>query len=385
MAIKRMKRGYRISWYDAQGRERKRTYKGINRDQAEQKEREILHKRDYGEETLNPRKACTFQESADAWIEQHRPEWKTSTLSQYQNILSMHLLPLFGSQRVSHITATVALDLRTKLHDKELSARRINQILLVLKMIQKAARYPVIGVKKLREEKADIDPLAPHEIDLFLSACLPWWRPFFTVSFWSGARPGELAALKWGDIDWRANKFRIRARRYRGEESTPKTRSSTRDVDMFPSTIEALKAQRSQQAAAQLRQGQAKPESGKDYVFTGPEGGFVNLNYLREKIWAPAFEKAKLRRRTFYQTRHTFASNALAAGENPKWVADMLGHKSTEILFEVYEKYIPRRTRTDGSALMARMKEESEGKNEALSASQYDRNTTVLPDRHQSS
>jgi integrase len=88
---------------------------------------------------------------------------------------------------------------------------------------------------------------------------------------------------------------------------------------------------------------------------------------------------AKLRRRTFYQTRHTFASNALAAGENSKWVADMLGHKSTQILFDVYEKFIPRRTRLDGSALIARMREESGHKNEPMSALQYDPNTTVLP------
>ena len=80
---------------------------------------------------------------------------------------------------------------------------------------------------------------------------------------------------------------------------------------------------------------------------------------MREKIWYPTIDTAKLRRRTFYQTRHTFASNALAAGENPKWVADTLGHKSTEILFDVYEKFIPRRTRLDGSALLARMREES--------------------------
>ena len=85
---------------------------------------------------------------------------------------------------------------------------------------------------------------------------------------------------------------------------------------------------------------------------------------MREKIWYPTIDTAKLRRRTFYQTRHTFASNALAAGENPKWVADTLGHKSTEILFDVYEKFIPRRTRCDGSALLARMREEI-GKSEA--------------------
>ena len=100
-------------------------------------------------------------------------------------------------------------------------------------------------------------------------------------------------------------------------------------------------------------------EAGKDYVFTGPEGGFLSLNFLREKIWYPTLDGAKLRRRTFYQTRHTFASNALAAGENPKWVADMLGHKSTQIFFDVYEKFIPRRTRHDGSALVVHMKQEA--------------------------
>lgn len=67
-----------------------------------------------------------------------------------------------------------------------------------------------------------------------------------------------------------------------------------------------------------LKRGVEKTEAGKDYSFTGPEGGFLNLNYLREMNWYATLAGAKLRRRTFYQTRHTFASNALAAGENPK-------------------------------------------------------------------
>ena len=93
---------------------------------------------------------------------------------------------------------------------------------------------------------------------------------------------------------------------------------------------------------------------GKDYVFTGPEGGLLNLTYLREKIWYSTLAEAKVRRRTFYQMHHTFA-----AGENPKWLADTLEHKSTEILFDAYEKFIPRRTRMDGGALLSRMREES--------------------------
>ena len=379
MAIKKTKTGYQIRWYTAGGGETKRTYRGISRFEAEQKEREILHKRDYGEPTPNPRQAPTLEQVAQEWIEHHRPEWKLSTLAQYQNVFATHLKPTFGNDRVSHITGQRALDFRTKLYDAGLSARRINLILLVLKMIQKAARYPLVGVKMLREEQTEVDPLTSDEVEAMLAKCSAWWRPFLTVSFWSGARPGELAALKWANVDWRTNKFRILARRYRGDESTPKTPCSTREVDMLPPVIEALKTQRSFQAAMRLKRGEGKPDAGQDYVFTGPAGGFVSLNFLREKIWYPTIDTAKLRRRTFYQTRHTFASNALAAGENPKWVADMLGHKSTQILFDVYEKYIPRRTRRDGSALLARMKEESGQANELTSAQQYDPNTTVLP------
>ncbi len=58
-----------------------------------------------------------------------------------------------------------------------------------------------------------------------------------------------------------------------------------------------------------------------------------------------------------YQTRHTFASNALTAGEAPSWVAQMLGHTTPEMLFTFYARYIPNRTRRDGSAFASRMAE----------------------------
>jgi integrase len=52
---------------------------------------------------------------------------------------------------------------------------------------------------------------------------------------------------------------------------------------------------------------------------------------------------------------HAFASNALAAGEAPSWVSTMLGHASPEMLFSVYARFIPNRTRRDGRALVSRM------------------------------
>lgn len=80
-------------------------------------------------------------------------------------------------------------------------------------------------------------------------------------------------------------------------------------------------------------------------------GGHLNMNSIRDHFWYPALQKAKLRRRVFYQTRHTIASNALAAGEDPAWVVRMPGHRTLGILFETYARFIPHRTKRDGAAL----------------------------------
>ena len=54
-----------------------------------------------------------------------------------------------------------------------------------------------------------------------------------------------------------------------------------------------------------------------------------------------------------YQTRHTFATLMLSSGENPNWVAQMMGHASAEMLFKRYAKFIPNLTRSDGSAFLS--------------------------------
>ena len=72
-------------------------------------------------------------------------------------------------------------------------------------------------------------------------------------------------------------------------------------------------------------------------------------------MWTPTLRKAGLRIRNPYQSRHSFASNALAAGEAPSWVQKMLGHSTPSMLFEVYARWIPNLTRRDGSALLVRL------------------------------
>jgi integrase len=364
MAVKRTRTGYQLWWYDSDGRFRKRTFRGIGRDEAVRIERDILAARDRGERPPDERHAPSFAAFAAAWLDECRSGWKASTLAQYQQILKSQLLPVVGALRVSAITESRIRQLITGLRDTGLSARRTNLTLLVLKMILRTAlrrRYlrddPTETIRSLREPRTEVDPLDPDEVTAFLAACPTWWRPYFTVAFWTGARPNELAALRWGDVDGGRGVVRIRAGRYRGKEGPPKTASSVRDIDLSPPVVDALKTQKAQQASERLKAGRGAPEPGQDYVFTGPESGLLNVNALRDRTWYPTLTQAGLRRRIMYQTRHTFASNALAAGEAPSWVAAMLGHASPELLFSVYARYIPNRTRRDGSALLNRMTE----------------------------
>jgi len=342
MAIKRTKSGYQLWWYDADGKFRKRTIKGIARDEAVRIEREILAARDRGEPPPDARRAPLFATFATQWIEESRAGWKPSTLAQYQQVLKSQLLPAFPDLRVSALTEAKIRQLLTHLQDAGLSARRINLALLVLKMILRMAvrqrrlrEDPTEHVRGLREPQTEVDPLDPEMVMAFLAACPPWWRPYFTVAFWTGGRPNEQAALKWGDVDAARGIIRIRAGRYRGKEGPPKTASSVRDIDLLPPVVDALKTQKAQQAAERLKAGRGAPEAGQDYVFTGQGGGLLNVNALRDRVWYPTLVRAGLSRRTMYQTRHTFASNALAAGESPSWVAAMLGHTSPEMLFRV--------------------------------------------------
>ena len=81
------------------------------------------------------------------------------------------------------------------------------------------------------------------------------------------------------------------------------------------------------------------------------------MNNLRNRVWYPAIAAAGLRRRTMYQPRHTFASLMLSHGEDPLWVARMLGHTSLDMVFAHYGKFIRNRSRKDGGRFLEGLKE----------------------------
>ena len=64
-------------------------------------------------------------------------------------------------------------------------------------------------------------------------------------------------------------------------------------------------------------------------------------------------ERAQVRYRPAYNTRHTYASMMLSAGENPMWVAFQMGHSDWGMIRRRYGRYLPDIDRTGGQKLMA--------------------------------
>jgi integrase len=164
------------------------------------------------------------------------------------------------------------------------------------------------------------------------------YKNYYTVRFYTGLRTGEIDGLKWKYVDFSKRLIKVRETIVLGDEDYTKNDTSQRDIVMSDVVYKALKAQ--YQATAHL----------SDFVFCNAQGKPVDHNNITKRVWYPLLARLGLEKRRPYQTRHTTATLWLAAGESPEWIANQMGHASTEMLFKVYSRYVPNLTRNDGSA-----------------------------------
>jgi integrase len=294
--------------------------------------------------------ATPFSMYATAWLERKKATLARSTYGDYRSIWRKYVLPYFGDMPLCRVTRLDVEEFLGSLPD--ISAKRKNNIMVPLKcLFNDASRReeidepPTENIRRLKEIKPLIDPFSFQEMTLLLEHVDPHYGAYFSTAFLTGMRPNELIALKWSNVDFEMRCITVREGRVLGIEGPPKTMASYRDIDVLDPLFEALRKHR-QEAPA-----------GATYVFPGKTGRPLEVNNLRKRVWYPAIAAAGLRRRTMYQTRHTFASLMLGHGEDPLWVARMLGHTSLDMIFKHYGKFIRNRSRKDGGRFLEGLKE----------------------------
>ena len=161
---------------------------------------------------------------------------------------------------------------------------------------------------------------------------------YLYIAFLTGARTGEILALNWGDIDFENEKIAItKSLNDMGELTTPKTKSSVRHIDMLPPLKEYLLKLNSS-LAQENPSLHTEEQTSQSPIIT------AKRKDLRADFYA-LLDSLGLKRRVLYNTRHSFASIMLSQGEEPLWVAAMLGHKNLNITYSHYAKFIPQKSR----------------------------------------
>jgi integrase len=159
-----------------------------------------------------------------------------------------------------------------------------------------------------------------------------------TVAFLCGLRPGEIAGLLWGDVDFAQRVIRVKRTLGRAGVGMPKSKAGWRQVDATVRVLAVLREQRL------LTAGKG------EYVFQSATNGPLDMKNFACRVWQPLLAELSLARRRLYVSRHTYASLMLAAGENPAWIARQMGHETTEMLFRIYGHLVPRMRGQDGAA-----------------------------------
>lgn len=105
-------------------------------------------------------------------------------------------------------------------------------------------------------------------------------------------------------------------------------RAAERDV-----RTEADEARYLLMRAQELIRRQLKRHHGTAYLYPSQTMQTpVDYSNWRKKVWAPACNAAKIKDAKWNDWRHTFASDLTMAGHSDRTVADLMGHRSTQMV-----------------------------------------------------
>ncbi|TKR55366.1 site-specific integrase [Allopusillimonas ginsengisoli] len=288
-----------------------------------------------------PGQAKSVEDYLTEWLKARKKHLKASTHEDYRKIVDNLLIPQFGQLMLVEIKRP---GVRKWLDTMAASNKRLANIQSVLrKALSDAVDDDLIDNNPLAQwcyKRAEapksrdlVDPFSPEEQRAIIAKCPPPMANQVQFALWTGLRTSELVALRWNDIDFVRGVIIIDkaiTHAAKGKVEDTKTTSGRREVKLLSPARQALKAQQTHTLLA------------NGAVFTHPTKGtqWTGDQEIR-KYWVQLLRRAGVRYRRPYQTRHTYASMMLSAGEHPMWVAAQMGHSDWTMIARVYGRWMP--------------------------------------------
>jgi integrase len=267
------------------------------------------------------------------------------TFERYERTYRNHLVPFFGRLRLRDLTAAHIRAFKARKIEEGLNPNTVGVMQGVLSTALNQAvddglvpSNPASRVKKaVKREQASMRSLSQQEASRLLRTAVGTRdEALLTLALRTGMRQGELAALRWEDVEL-GSKPTITVRR--SADTRTKTRVSTtktgkeRKVRIGPRTVEVLKAHRARQLEERMA---ATSWTDPGLVFPNTKGKIrrrdsvvLSLRRLLEEAGLPVGVR-------FHDLRHTAGTLALQQGVPLHTVSRMLGHSDAAMTLRRY-------------------------------------------------
>ncbi|MGH7667064.1 MAG: site-specific integrase [Candidatus Dormibacteria bacterium] len=336
---------------DGEGSSVRKMIYGRTRAEVEARLASALRDRNLGLISARRGRGPTIGDYAERWLTLHEGRIRRSTSIRYRELITRHVVPWLGNVPLARLEISQVNDLLAAKLAVGLAPRTVHHIRAVLRaMLGAALREGYVQ----RNVAALADPPAVSHVErtavtaelaqaLLALAADDRDGPLWTLALATGARVGELLALRWADSDAAARTLSIArsARRIGGEVvfSDTKTARSRRVLALPPVAVEALARQRAAQAADRLQAGEAWSDT-SGLVFTRPDGKPRDPTTATPRLKA-ACRRSGLPPLGFHDLRHGLASLLSAQGMAPTDVQAQLGHSTITTTLGIYTHVMP--------------------------------------------
>lgn len=231
----------------------------------------------------------------------------------------------------------------------KLSPATVRRKLAVLQsMLTLATKLGYISNNPADAKRLTLPKMPRPEIEIFtkqqasfILQCLKdeslQFQAMIQLAIFTGAREGELVALKFSDIDFTTRKMTISRSAYKlkGEpvRTKPPKSGRARTVTLNSSCVELLQRLSQQHTLERMKLGTAW--NGDDWVFTQWDGSIMHTQ-TPSRQFDKFLKKNGIPHRKFHSLRHTSATLLLYNGTDLKTVQERLGHAD----FTTTNKYL---------------------------------------------
>lgn len=304
-----------------------------------QEAREKLHKLKEKQAFSGKKCAKYVNDLIDEWFISIQKKVKTGTLQAYRTKLNNHILPFFEGKKYEDMDCNIIEQFGQTKINEGLSPKYISDMIIIVKSVAKWANRVHNYTNNISD--AELPKVKRNEPELLNDAEQSILKEYLIaensnksvgtlLTLFTGLRIGEICALQWGDIDFEHDILYVRKSLQRislpdkslksksvVSISTPKTKSSMREIPLPKSLVNILKEKRGNNNCFVLS-GNRKPVEPRC------------LSYRFKAI----LKKANLPSVKFHLLRHMFATNCLQKNFDIKTLSEILGHAdiSTTIL-----------------------------------------------------